>query len=56
LRSQTASQGLRAGYVTLLGSASALLLIAAAAVFGLTSILVAVPSLYLALAFDRRWP
>src|SRR5260370_2077953 len=46
---QTASQGLGAGYVTLLGSGSALVLIAAAAVFGLTSILVAVPSLYLAL-------
>jgi threonine/homoserine/homoserine lactone efflux protein len=49
LLSQTASQGLRAGYVTLLGSVSALVLIAAAAVFGLTSILVAVPSLYLAM-------
>lgn len=49
LLSHTTSQGVKAGYVTLAGAICALLLIATAAVLGLTSVLINVPSLYVAL-------
>jgi threonine/homoserine/homoserine lactone efflux protein len=49
LLSQTASHGIRAGYVTLAGSISALILMASAAVLGLTTVLTQIPSAYLAM-------
>ena len=51
LLSQTGSHGAKAGYITLMGAMSALLLIACAAVFGLTSLLMTIPSLYFAMKF-----